>query len=156
MKTKFEKLASIIKLVYEIKNKKTITIFHPYFVEKNKINCKIIINNKMHLLTDKYQIVDENLKLLKVKLLILNNKKIDLSFMFCNCDSLKNFNIIAKEVEKTNDEYKNEDDNYQNNTINTDSLDDLNNQLDEIFKYNNNCNDITINIFNQAIKIYYD
>ena len=110
MNSYFEKNSSIIKLVYEINDDKIIPIFNHAFVKENIRNCKMIINNKIHLLTNKYEIHDKNMKLLKIKLLVLNTKKIDLSFMFCNCDSLKNFNIIAKEVEKTNDEYKNEDD----------------------------------------------
>ena len=36
MKSKFEKLSSsLIKLVYEIKKEKIITIFHPNFVKNN-------------------------------------------------------------------------------------------------------------------------
>jgi hypothetical protein len=64
MNSKFVKLTSIIKLIYEIKTQKTITIFDPHFVNRNKSKCKMIINNKIYLLTDKYQIVDKNKKLL--------------------------------------------------------------------------------------------
>ncbi len=42
----------------------------------------MIINNKMCALSDTYKVDDEKIYLLKIKLLILNNKKIDLSFMF--------------------------------------------------------------------------
>ena len=153
MNSKFVKLTSIIKLVYEIKTQKTITIFDPHFVNRNKSKCKMIINNKIYLLTDKYQIVDKNKKLLKVKLLVLNNKKIDLSFMFFNCDSLKKFHIISKEENILNEEFDNK--NYQSENTNEDYFYDLNNQLNATFE-DNNYNDITTLILNQAINIYYD
>ena len=97
MKSKFEKLFSIIKLVYEIKDEKTITIFHPYFVENNKNNCKMIVNNRLCLLTDRYEVTDENKKLLKIKLLIINNKKINFAHMLHECKALKEFIIISEE-----------------------------------------------------------
>jgi len=59
MKSKFEKSFSIIKLVYDIKDEKAIIIFHPDFVETNKNSCKMIINNKLSLLTDRYEVIDE-------------------------------------------------------------------------------------------------
>ena len=80
----YENSSNIITLVYEIKEEKVITIFHPFFVKNNKRNCKMIINNKIYELTDKYQINDQNLKKLEVKLLIINNNKINLSCMFYN------------------------------------------------------------------------
>ena len=73
----YENSSNMITLVYEIKEEKVITIFHPFFVKNNKRNCKMIINNKIYELTDKYQINDQNLKKLEVKLLIImmNNQK---------------------------------------------------------------------------------
>ena len=70
-----EKSFEIIKLGYEIKDEKSITIFHPYFVKNNKRNFKMIIDNKIYELTSKYQILNQKMKNLKVKLLFLNNKK---------------------------------------------------------------------------------
>ena len=87
MSSKFEKSFSIIKLVYEIKDEKIITIFDSDFVKTNKSNCKMIINNKIYEITDKYQVKDKSMKLLKIKLLILNNEKINLSYMFYECKS---------------------------------------------------------------------
>ena len=62
MNTNYKKLFSIIKLVYEIKDEKIITILDSDFVNNNKNNCKMIVDNKIYLLNDKYQIVDENMK----------------------------------------------------------------------------------------------
>ena len=43
--SRYEKFSSMIKLVYEIKQK-TIKIFRHDFVKKNRNNCKMIINIK--------------------------------------------------------------------------------------------------------------
>ena len=146
MKSKFKKSFSIIKLVYDIKDEKAIIIFHPDFVETNKNSCKMIINNKLSLLTDRYEVIDENKKLLKIKLLILNNKKRYFSHMFHECKSLKEFHIISVEEEISNLEDKNE------KIKNKDSFADLNNQSNnEILNSNNN--NLT-NTSNDAIKIY--
>ena len=99
MNSKFEKSFSLIKLIYQIKDEKTITIFNPIFVENNKNNCKMIVNNKLLLLTEKLEVIDNNKKLLKIKLLILNNKKINFAHMFYECESLKEFHIITEEEE---------------------------------------------------------
>ncbi len=146
MKSKFEKSFSIIKLIYEIKNEKSITIFHPYFVENNKNNCKMIINNKLCLLTDKYDVTDENMKLLRIKLLILNNKKINFCLMFYECKSLKEFHIISKEEEISNQEDKNENINNKDNFV--DLINQSNNELLISHNYN------LTNIFSEDIKIY--
>ena len=116
MATKIEKFSSIVKLVYEIKDEKIITIFHPIFVRNNKSNCRMIINNKLTKLTSKYQVNDKNMKILKIKLLILNNKKINLSYMFYKCDSLKKFNLLSKEETKSEEKYNNK--NHSNENIN--------------------------------------
>ena len=145
MKTKFEKSFSMIKLVYEIKDEKTISIFHPFFVVVNKNNCKMIINNKLCLLTDKYEVTDKNMKLLIIKLLILNNKKINFGLMFYECKALKEFHIITEEEEILKKEDKN------GNIKNKDSFVDLNNQsnIELLSSYNN-----LKSIFNEASKIY--
>ena len=146
MKSKFKKSSSMIKLIYEINSEKIITIFHPYFVKFNKNKCKMIINNKLYLLTDKYLVEDVNMKLLKIKLLILNNNKINFSLMFYECKSLKEFHVKSEEEEISKQEDKIE------NTKNIDSFDDFNNQsnIELLSSYNNN---IT-NIFNEALNIY--
>ena len=145
MNSKFEKSFSLIKLIYQIKDEKTITIFNPIFVENNKNNCKMIVNNKLCLLSDRYEVTDNNKKLLKVELLILSNKKINFAHMFFESRALKEFHLISEE-EISNKEDKNE------NIKNIDSFVDLNNQsnIELLNLYNNNLT----NIFNEAIKIY--
>ena len=54
MNSLLEKSYSIFKLIYEIKNETLINIFDSDFVKKNKGNCKMIIDNKIYLLSDKY------------------------------------------------------------------------------------------------------
>ena len=140
MASNFLKSSSMIKLVYEIKDEKTIKIFDPYFINNNKNNCKTIINNKLTSISDKYEISDKNMKLLKVKLLILKNKKINLSCMFYKCESLKEFHLISEEEEEiSKQEYKYENIKNQSENINTDNFYDSNNQSNTIFKnlYNN-------------------
>ena len=102
---------STVKLVYQIKNEKTIKIFDSFFVNNNKNNCKMIINNKMHLLTDKYQVNDDKIKYLKIKLIIPNKIKINLSFMFYECTSLKEFHLMSEENLNFKNEYNNENKN---------------------------------------------
>ena len=152
MASNFLKSSSMIKLVYEIKDKKTIKIFDPYFINNNKNNCKTIINNKLTSISNKYEISDKNMKLLRVKLLILKNRKINLSCMFYKCESLKEFHLISEE-EISKQEYKYENIKNQSENINTDNFYDSNNQSNTIFKnlYNNK---YLIDIFNEDIKIY--
>ena len=102
---------STVKLFYQIKNEKTIKIFDSFFVNNNKNNCKMIINNKMHLLTDKYQVNDDKIRYLKIKLIIPNKIKINLSFMFYECTSLKEFRLISEENLNFKNEYNNENKN---------------------------------------------
>ena len=64
----------------------------------------MIINNKISLLSDKYYITDDNQKIIKIKVMIINNKRIDLSYMFYNCKSLKKFYRISKEENNFNSE----------------------------------------------------
>ena len=108
----------------------------------------MIINNKIYLLTDTYEVFDENIKILKVKLLILNNKKINLSYMFYECKSLKEFHLISDEEEISKKENKDKNIKYKDN------FDDLNNQSNIQFLSLNN-NNLT-NLYNEAIKISND
>ena len=96
--SEFYKNCVIIKSVYEIKGKTKIKIYDEDFVSNNENNiyCKMIINNKINKLTDVYEITDNKMKFLKVKLIMLKNKKIDFSYMFYNCDSLIDFKLISE------------------------------------------------------------
>ena len=106
----------------------------------------MIVNNKLLLLTEKLEVIDNNKKLLKIKLLILNNKKINFAHMFYECESLKEFHIITEEEEISKQKDKNE------SIKNKNSFDDLNNQSNNelLSSYNNNLT----NASNEAIKIY--
>ena len=126
MSSMFEKSASIFKLIYEIKDENILKIFDSEFVLKNQKKCKIIINNKIYPLKDEYEILDDNLKMLKIKLIILNNTKIDLSYMFYDCMELKKFYVLPPQSEN---ELKEEKINLKNENENINKLDDLNNQL---------------------------
>jgi hypothetical protein len=132
MNSMYERNSTIIKLIYDIKDAKIIKIFHSNFVNLNKSKCKMIINNKIYLLKDKYQINEKNMKFIKIKLLILNNIKIDLSGMFYDCSSLKGFSIIYPK--KNKQEEKLEEDKEENQTESLKS-DDSNSQLYQIYDY---------------------
>jgi hypothetical protein len=93
----------------------------------------MIINNKIYLLNDKYQITEKNMKSLKIKLLILNNIKIDLSCMFYECSSLKEFSIIYPK--KNKQEEKLEEDKEENDQTESLKSDDSNSQLNQIYNY---------------------
>ena len=117
MNSDFERKCLIIKLIYEIKGEKKIKIFDEEFVYNNEdnSNIKMIINNKICELVDEYEITDNNLKFLKVKLLILNNENINLSYMFYDCHSLIDFKILLKD--EVNSENKNQTNNEINPTV---------------------------------------
>ena len=92
-----EKSSIIIKLVYEFKDEEYIKLFGSNFFKQNKRKIKIIINNKLCNLTKNYINISNNkMKILKIKLLILNSPEINLSKMFYNCSSLKNFCLVTK------------------------------------------------------------
>ena len=153
MALKFEKSSIIIELVYKIKDEKNINIFHSYFVQNNKTKCKMIVNNKLSELTDKYQVFKENMNLLKVKLLILKNTKINFSGMFYDCKFLTKFNIISQEENKLDEEYKSLNRQYEN--LDKDILDDSNNQLNMTIK-NTYTNDINIiNLSHDFLSVLY-
>ena len=116
-----ERHFSLYKLIYEIKKENSINLFNSKFIRKNKRNCQIIIDNKIYALTDKYEITDYNQKYLKIKLLILKNKKIDLSYMFEDCESLKKFFLITQ---KKND-FKDEDENLMNEENNDEKTENI-------------------------------
>ena len=74
-------------LIYKIKeNQKKIQLFGHKFVEKNKDNFYLIIDNKIMNLCEYYYINDSNKKFnLKVMMLKNNNNVIDMSQMFYLC-----------------------------------------------------------------------
>ena len=61
----------IFKMVYEINKKEEIKICNSSFLNKNKRKIKMIINNRIVPLRDKYIITDETMITLKVKFKIL-------------------------------------------------------------------------------------
>ena len=78
-----EKSSIIIKLVYEFKDEEYIKLFGSNFFKQNKRKIKIIINNKLCNLTKNYINISNNkMKILKIKLLILNSPEINFSHMF--------------------------------------------------------------------------
>ena len=149
MTSKFVEDYSMIILIYEIKEHKTIKIFDFDFVKKNKIYCKMIINNKIYALTDIFRVVDKNIKLLKIKLLILNNKKINLSFMLYECISLKEFCLISEEEKITTKEFQDINRTNKSDIKVSDLNDKLKNRLNEYSSIDiNNINDKEIIINN--------
>ena len=99
MNLSYAKSCLIIKLVYEIKSKK-IRLFNKEFVNNYKGCLKMVINRKISELNDEFEIFDDKMKLLKVRIFVLNNKKINFSNMFYECDSLLDFDIQSNEEEK--------------------------------------------------------
>ena len=91
------------------------------------------------------------MKFLKIKLLILNNIKIDLSYMFYDCSSLKEFSIIYPKENKQKEKLEKEKEERQ-----TESLisDELNNQLYQIYNYSTS-NEIDIIINNEYKSFNY-
>ena len=146
----YEKTSLIIKLIYEIQNEKEINIFHPLFVENNRKKCKMVINNKIYFLNDIYHIYDEQMKFLKIKLLILKGQKINFRSLFCQCKFLKEFSVIPKKVTKLKNIFKYEKDFNQIGSIKAYNLIELNNEfshLNNIYKTSIE----TINILNLQI-----
>ena len=90
-----------IILNYKIDNERKIRIFGEIFVNKNKNNYQIIINKKTYQLTpiidiNKLNITGDNLE---VHLKQIKNT-LDISFMFCGCNSLLSIkNIINWNIE---------------------------------------------------------
>ena len=138
-----KKNAKIIRLIYKIKGENKISIFHPYFIKNNKNNFIMIINNKVHPLSDKYQLNNSNQKIndsqyLKIKLLILNKSIKDFSFMFYECTSLKEFLLMSEE--KHSIEYYFKNINKQIKIINHNNSFNINNQLEQFRNTNNKSN----------------
>ena len=66
----------IIQMIHEIKEQNEIKIFNPTFVKNNKGKIKIVIENKISSLSDKYTIENKNKKYLKIKLLVFNKNNL--------------------------------------------------------------------------------
>ena len=66
----------IIQMIHEIKEQNEIKIFNPTFIENNKGKIKIVIENKISSLSDKYTIENKNKKYLKIKLLVFNKNNL--------------------------------------------------------------------------------
>ena len=63
-----EKSSLKIKLVYEVENRKVISLFSYIFFKLNKKRLKIIIDNKLcNLISNLYKVPNHNMELLKVK-----------------------------------------------------------------------------------------
>ena len=78
-------------MIHEINEQNEINIFNPTFVKNNIGKIKIVIENKLSSLSDKYFIKNKNKKYLKVKLLIFNKNNLNFSYMLKDITSLKNF-----------------------------------------------------------------
>ena len=78
-----------MNIFYEIKVENKIKIFGKNFVDNNRNNCKIIINNKERKICE-YLNINENMrKNDKLKIKLKEIKTItDMSYMFCGCSSL--------------------------------------------------------------------
>ena len=87
-----------ITIQYKIeKNDKEIKLFGNEFVNNNKDNCKIIINEKEYDLVEKISLKNLAIKnnTFEIKLRIIQLKN-DLSFMFENCSSLLSISDLSK------------------------------------------------------------
>ena len=121
-----ERNSTIVKLIFESKGGKILKIFDTIFIIRNKNKCKMIINNKLHSLRNIYQLNENNNRFLKIKLVMMNNVKIDLSFMLFDCSSLKEFSMLStKENNISKKEFK---DDIRENQIESPKIYDPNNQ----------------------------
>ena len=85
----------IFKMVYEIKKKGEIEICDSSFLNRNKRRIRLVLENKIVPLMNKYSIADEKIKKLKIKFIILNKQKLNVKSMFKGCSSLKEFHAIT-------------------------------------------------------------
>ena len=74
-------------LIYDVYDDKKIKLFEKGFVEDNKDNCYLIIDIKKNNLCEYYNVKNDKIKRLKVKL-IQTNIINQISFMFYYCDKL--------------------------------------------------------------------
>ena len=85
-----------IKLIYNIDNEKKIKIFGKRFVDNNKKNCFLIINNKILEIVEEYTLDKNKLdKKLKIKFIeVFDNT--NMSYMFSECNKLSSLTDISK------------------------------------------------------------
>jgi len=116
-------------MIYEIRKEKEMKIFNPIFVKNNQKKCRMIIENKILPLEDKYIIKDVYKKYLKLKLVLFIKNRLDFSYMFNNITSLKKFYAVSERdnISKTENDLNNYKDNnyYDKNT-------ELNNQIKNV------------------------
>ena len=90
-----EKNISEINIIYDIKGENYINIFGSKFVENNKNICKIIIDKNESMITEKYNIKNNNNNKLKIILKGIDNVT-NMSDMFNGCSSLSSLSDISK------------------------------------------------------------
>ena len=88
------------KAIYEIIDKKSsIKIFFQDFrkyKKKNNKNLRFINRNKLFYLSEKTRILNVKEEYLNIKLIVLNNSKLNLRLLFNDCNSLIKFIDISK------------------------------------------------------------
>ena len=88
-------LYKINKKMYLLEKEYTIKIFGNEFVENNKNNCKMIIENKEYELAKKFNFKNYNKDILEIELKGIENIT-DMSNMFSGCTSLYSLPNISK------------------------------------------------------------
>ena len=86
-----------IEIIYRL-DKESPNIFGIDFVKSNKKNCKIIYKDKEYLLTGNFNNIDNDYKdkdVISLKLKFINDI-IDMSYMFCGCNSLISLSDISR------------------------------------------------------------
>ena len=82
-----------INIIYKKKDNNIITIFGYKFVERNKNNCKLIIEGKEEDLKEKINLLNKDM--IEIKLKGITNVT-DMSYMFYECSSLSSLPDISK------------------------------------------------------------
>ena len=85
-----------INIIYKVKGNE-VKLFNKYFVDNNKINCKLIINGKEQELIEKYSfgIFSTKKDILEIKLKGITNIT-NMGYMFSDCSSLLSLPDISK------------------------------------------------------------
>ena len=84
-----------INIIYNIKGKNEVRLFGDGFVERNKNNLKLIIEEKEQNLISNYKLINNNKDILKIKLKGITNVT-NMSYMLDNCNSLFSLPDISK------------------------------------------------------------
>ena len=80
-------------IIYKIEGQSRIKLFGENFIENNKNNCKIIIENKEKDLIE-YLNIEKNEGSIKIKLKEIKTIT-NMIYMFCNCESLTSLPNIS-------------------------------------------------------------